>query len=243
MTFIDTVGFQSCHNYYIAMVNSSNLIEPSKGFYFYWVADASDGATLVNLTVSNVKVSYGVNTSNEIPCNRVLTLGTNLAVLSPEIMIDSCSEIIILTNNNCYPSDVCCYNNSSNLDILLDPSSCPTISVTSTLPSLTSTVSDSPSPSSSFIFSTSSMPPNPSSIISSSSHPISDPSLTSYSSATTDLSFSLLSPTISPSPFLCPAQDQWPETAAGQNVTGTCYKGTFNGQFDHLCHTLYLSFH
>ena len=256
MTFIDTVASQSCHNY-IAMVNSSNLIEPSKGFYFYWVADASDGTTPVNLTVSNVKVSYGVNTSNKIPCNEVLTLSTNLAVLSPEIMIDSCSEIIILTNNNCYLSDVCCYNNSSNLDILSDPSLCPTISVTSTLPSLTSTVSDSSSPSSSFYdyssshithspsvtatFFTSSMPPSPSSIISSSSCPTCAPSFTSYSSATAVSSFSLFSPTISPSPLLCPAENQWQETAAGQNVTGTCYKGTFNGQFDQLCY-IYIVF-
>ena len=233
---------------------SSDLIEPSKGFYLYW---ASGGGATIYLY--DVKVYYGAN-SSEIPCNGVLTLGTSLSsgvsFLSREIVINH-SEIRILTDTICYPSDCCSSNNDDgtcfSISTLQDLSSCPTISA---YPASTSTVSVSPSPFSSLYdyssshityspsvtstFFTSSMPPSPS-IISSSSYPTHAPSLTSYSSATTVSSFSLLSPTISPSPLLCPAQDsQWQETAAGQNATGTCYKGTFNGQFDHLCYIHYI---
>ena len=268
VTFINDKGNVSlCGNHIINV--SSHLIEPSKGFRLYWAPGPSLGYE--TLTISNVSVSYGPNKS-EISCNGEFRhINSNMdaipslipGVLSPKIMINSDCRVMISNESTC-PSNqtlsiiVCpTFFLTSTLP---DPASCPTISVTSTYFTLTSTASASPSPPLSFTnyssshlthslsvtstFSIISMPPNPSSIISSSSYPIHAPSLTSYSSATTVSSFSLLSPTISPSPLLCPAQDsQWQETAAGQNATGTCHKGTFNGQFDHLCHTLYLSFH
>ena len=255
---LSDIGNVTLHKNHIINV-SSDLIEPSKGFYLYWAAGG--GATIY---LYYVKVYYGTN-SSEIPCNGVLTLcssvSSGVSFLSREIVINH-SEIRNLTDTICNPSDCCSSNNDGGTNTcfsdstLLNLSSCLTISA---YPALTSTASASLSPSLSFYnysssvhlthppsvastFLTSSMPPSPSSIISSSSYPTHAPSLTSYSSATTVLSFSLFSPTISPSPLLCPTEDQWSETAAGQNVTGTCYKGTFNGQFDHLCYILF-SFH
>ena len=251
-----------CGNHTINV--NSNLIEPSKGFCLFWVPSPDDAT----LTVSNVSVSYGPSKS-EISCNgefkHIDPTSPPLfsGVLSPEIIINSDCKVMISNESACSTSQSLNIGDSCNFisslaSTLPDPASCSNISVISTYSALTSIVSDSLSPfsnlynySSSHLtnslsvtstFFTSSMPPSPS-IISSSSYPTHAPSLTSYSSATTVSSFSLFSPTISPSPLLCPAQDQWPNTGAGQNVTGTCHKGTFNGQFDQLCHTLYLSFH
>ena len=236
MTFISDIGtVDLCDNHIINV--SSDLIEPFRGFDIYIYCGVQNCFETYSVDVVSVKVSYD---GSEFCCNEVITLSADhiTFIQVPFINIDGAQ---------CTPSST---------STVPDTSLCPTISVTSTYLALTSTVSVSPSPSSSyssshithsssvtFTFFTSSMPPNPSSIISLSAHPTHAPSLTSYSSATTDLSFSF-SPTISPSPLLCPTEDsQWQETAAGQNATGTCYKGTFNGQFDHLCHTLYLSFH
>lgn len=215
MTFIsdiETVG--PCGNHIINV--RSDLIEPSKGFYLYWALSVAT----FGLNVSNVSVSYGPSRSEtEIQLCRE-------KAVSHEVVVHSDCEIAILNTtsssscNNCHYQSSCAYDLASTL-----PTSCPAFSFT---------------PSFSMI-STPLVSPSPSSIInnySSSSHPTGAPSLTSYPSATTDLS---LFPTISP-PLLCAAEDQWPETAAGQNVTGTCYKGTFNGQFDHLCYILF-SFH
>ena len=282
MTFMsDTGNDVSLFSNHTINVNS-DLIESSKGFYLYWTAfwtippsmppDGAGDANHIDATliVSNVSVSYGPSKS-EIPCNGELkhirsnsnssTASPLLSgVLSPEIMIHSDCKVMISNESTCSSQSLnLCDYISSLTSTLPDPASCSNISVISTYSALTSIVSDSLSPFSSFYnyssshlihspsvtstFFTSSMPPSPSSIISSSSYPTHAPSLTFYSSATTVSSFSLLSPTISPSPLLCPAENQWPDTGAGQNATGTCHKGTFNGQFDHLCHTLYLSFH
>ena len=259
------IGIASFRNDHSINV-SSDLIEPSKGFYLYWTSawtippDGAGGANHIDatLTVSNMSVSYGSYRS-EFSCNEVIITGENLDLLSPKITINSdCEVMISMSTCSSIPLIVSGCNPTPSLTSTLpDPSLCPTISLTSTYPTPTSTVSASPSPLSNFYdyssshithhsplvtstFSTSSMPPNPSSIISSSSHPTHAPSLTFYSFATTVSSFSLFSPTISPSPLLCPAQDQWPDTAAGQNATGTCLKGTFNGQFDHLCYIHYI---
>ena len=220
MTFIsDIETVDPCGNHSINV--SSDLIEPSKGFYLYWALSLSD-ATL-GLNVSNVSVSYGSSRS-EIEIQ--LCYGN---AVSHKVVVRSDCEIAILNTTSSSSCNNCHYCQSSCTSDLAStlPTSCPAFSLT---------------PSFSMI-STPLVSPSPSSIInnySSSSHPTGAPSFTSYPSATTDLS---LFPTISPSPLLCAAEDQWPQTAAGQNATGTCYKGTFNGQFDHLCHILYLSFH
>ena len=192
-------------------------------FYLYWEANAP----VISITVSNVSVSYGAQIQF---CNGVSEqrLETN-----PPVHPRSHAIMVQITNTNIECDTNCSYRYTETCDSqnilnsslsLLCPSSSLMIS------SVTSTV---------FMIS---MPPSLS-IISSSTYPTHDPSLTSYSSATTVSSFSLFSPTISPSPLLCPAENQWPNTGAGQNATGTCHKGTFNGQFDHSCYTLYLSFH
>lgn len=194
-------------------------------FYLYWEANAP----VISITVSNVSVSYGaqIQICNEDSEPRpVETNPHNVSHRSHAIMVQITNTNIKCDTNCSYKYTETCDSQdilNSSLSLLCPSSSLMISSVTSTV----------------FMIS---MPPSLS-IISSSTYPTHAPSLTSYSSATTVSSFSLLSPTISPSPLLCPAQDQWPNTAAGQNATGTCYKGTFNGQFDHLCYTLYLSFH
>ena len=221
MTFISDIETVTlCDDHSINV--SSDLIEPSKGFYLYWTLGDATLATLGRLNVSNVSVSYGSSRSEiEIQLCYV-------SAVSHKVVIHSDCEIAILNTTSSSSCDNCHYCQSS--------SSC-TFDLASTLP--TSCPAFSLTPSFSMI-STPLVSPSPSSIInnySSSSHPTHAPSLTSYSSATTDFS---LFPTISPSPLLCAAEDQWSETAAGQNATGTCYKGTFNGQFDHSCYIHYI---